>query len=845
MTPATILVIEDNPITRKMVRVTLESEGHRVLEAPDGRTALETMGRQVPNLILQDLLLPDMSGLDLVRSLRQLPGGKETPIIAFSGLLSKIEEARSVRAGFTDYLFKPVLPSRLVELVEEYLPPARPAAIPPGEPRRILLVDDDPIQRKLSTILLTELGFQVTSAGDGAEALQQARGSPPDAILCDVVMPRMNGLDFCLALRQEPKLMHIPVVLASSILYINEADRQMAKRVGANTVVQRTPHLTEAIEALLASMHEQPPQPAKGIEPLKQEYADALLRQLEHQADRYASLSRRAARETAQLAVIAGIAQVLTKKLDPATAINEALAVTLDTTGLSVGAIYRTEPNGRLRLQSHLGFPASMTAQLTDCFGQAALLQWIVQQGKPMVLPSPGVADADAMTLLARTQAKFLAIIPLLAHGEEQGALVLASDRREIEEGLLASAKAVGNQLAQAIALTRALTQFQQAQKMEAIGQLAGGIAHDFNNLLTAINGYSELTLLLMPADDPLRAHLMQINTAGKQAALLTRQILAFSRKRVIETKVVDLNEVVANMDSLLRRLIVEDVTLVPKLKPGLGRINGDPGQIEQILMNLTVNARDAMPSGGTLIIETADVTLDEKVTGLHWEIQPGSYVVLSVSDTGCGMDGATQARIFEPFFTTKEPGKGTGLGLSTVYGIVKQHQGMITVYSEVGQGTTFKVYLPRVDVLSGPPETVADEVGALTGTETVLLVEDSDLVRDLARAMLETHGYCVVVAPNGVAALRVADRHQGPIHLLVTDVVMPGMNGRQLAEQLTVRRPEIKVLYMSGYSEGILAHQGIVDPSVNLLPKPFTTTSLFQRIREVLSHDSSGAHKK
>jgi two-component system cell cycle sensor histidine kinase/response regulator CckA len=845
MTPATILIVEDNPITRKMLRVTLESEGHRVLEAPDGRTALEMMSRQIPTLIFQDLLLPDMSGLDLVRSLRQLPGGRETPIIAFSGLLSKIEEARTTHAGFTDYLFKPVAPSRLVEMVEEYLPLARPAAIQPGEPRRILLVDDDPVQRKLNTIQLTELGFQVTSAGDGAEALEQARRSPPDAILCDVVMPGMNGLDFCVALRQDPKLVHIPVVLTSSNLYISETDRQMAKRVGATTVVHRTPHLTESVQALLASRHEQPPQPAKGIESLKQEYSDTLLRQLKYQADRYARLSRRAARETAQLAVIAAVAEVLTKKIDPATAIDEALAATLDAAGLSVGAIYLTELNGRLRLQSYLGFPDSMTAQLADCFGQVALLQQIVQEGTPMVLTSSMVAEEDAMTLLARVQAKSLVIIPLLAHGEEQGALVMASDRREIEEGLLASAKAVGTQLAQAIALTRALTQFHQAQKMEAMGQLAGGIAHDFNNLLTVINGYSELTLLTMPADDPLRAHLMQINTAGNRAALLTRQILAFSRRQVIAPRMVDLNEVVANMDNLLRRLIGEDVPLVTKLKPGLGRINGDPGQIEQILMNLIVNARDAMPSGGTLIIETADVKLDEKVTGPRWELEPGSYVVLSVSDTGCGMDGPTQGRIFEPFFTTKEPGKGTGLGLSTVYGIVKQHQGTITVHSEVGQGTTFKVYLRRVDDLARPPETVADEVAAPTGTETVLLVEDSELVRDLARTMLETHGYSVVVAPNAVEALRLADRHQGPIHLLVTDVVMPGMNGRQLAEQVTVRRPEIKVLYMSGYSEGVLTHHGIVDQNLTLLPKPFTTTSLLQKIREVLSRESSGAHKK
>ena len=387
--------------------------------------------------------------------------------------------------------------------------------------------------------------------------------------------------------------------------------------------------------------------------------------------------------------------------------------------------------------------------------------------------------------------------------------------------------------------------QLRQAQKMEAIGQLAGGIAHDFNNLLTVINGYSELTLLKLPPDHPLGTHLKQIRTAGKRAASLTNQILAFSRKQVLAAKVLDLNEVLKAMEKLLRRLIGDDIAIVTKLKPGIGRIKCDSGQIEQILMNLTVNARDAMPSGGTLIIETADVKLGEKTTASGWELEPGFYVVLTVSDSGCGMDEATQTRIFEPFFTTKEPGKGTGLGLSTVYGIIKQHQGAITVYSEVGKGSTFKVYLPRVDDLAGSRETVAHEAAVPTGTETVLLVEDSAMVRDLARMALETHGYTVVAASNGVEALRLADRHQGPVHLLMTDVVMTGMNGRQLAEQLSPRRPETKVLYMSGYSEGILTHHGIANPNVTLLSKPFTPTILLRKVREVLSGIPSGADKE
>src|SRR5205823_8165562 len=284
----------------------------------------------------------------------------------------------------------------------------------------------------------------------------------------------------------------------------------------------------------------------------------------------------------------------------------------------------------------------------------------------------------------------------------------------------------------------------------------------------------------------PMRRDIEQIKKAGDRAHSLTRQLLAFSRRQMLQPKVLDLKAVVSNLEPMLHRLIGENIELAIVLKPGLGQVKADPGQLEQVIMNLTINARDAMAQGGKLLLETDNATLDDVYARQHLPMQPGSYVRLAVSDTGCGMDEATQSRIFEPFFTTKEQGKGTGLGLSTVYGIIKQHQGAITVYSEVGKGSTFKVYLPRVDDLAGSRETVAHEAAVPTGTETVLLVEDSAMVRDLARMALETHGYTVVAASNGVEALRLADRHQGPVHLLMTDVVMTGMNGRQLAEQLS-----------------------------------------------------------
>src|SRR5437879_1802067 len=377
--------------------------------------------------------------------------------------------------------------------------------------------------------------------------------------------------------------------------------------------------------------------------------------------------------------------------------------------------------------------------------------------------------------------------------------------------------------------------QLRQAQKMEAIGQLTGGIAHDFNNMLTVIIGYSELMLQRLKADDPLRSEVEQVKEAGVRASLLTRQLLAFSRKQVLQPRVLDLNAVLTNMDRMLQRLIGEDIDLVTVPAPGLGRVLADPGQIEQVIMNLAVNARDAMPQGGKLTIETANVELDDAYARQHGPVQSGPYVMLAVSDTGCGMDAETQARIFEPFFTTKEPGKGTGLGLSTVYGIVKQSEGYVWVYSEVGRGTTFKVYLPMVE---GAVETVEPGVTptrTVRGSETILLVEDDHAVRVLARSVLQAHGYSVLEASQGKEALLLSGQHEGPIHLMVTDTVMPGMSGRDLSECLKPSRPNMKVIFMSGYTDKAIIHHGELAPGTAFLQKPFTPDALALKVRGVL----------
>lgn len=378
--------------------------------------------------------------------------------------------------------------------------------------------------------------------------------------------------------------------------------------------------------------------------------------------------------------------------------------------------------------------------------------------------------------------------------------------------------------------------QLRQAQKMEAVGRLAGGIAHDFNNLLMVISGYCEFLLERLGPDPAVRGPAEEIAKASRRATSLTTQLLAFSRKQMLTPKVLDLNGVITDSLKLLTRLIGEDVELVMIPGGDLSLVKADPGQISQVIMNLAVNARDAMPRGGKLTIETANVTIDDSYARIHAPAEPGEYVMLAVSDTGSGMDPDTQTHIFEPFFTTKGP-KGTGLGLSTVYGIVKQSGGYIWVYSELSRGTTFKVYLPKVSEVGEPaavqPSAPMPEVPL--GHETILLVEDETTVRELTRQYLQTQGYTVFEAADAAVAMQIANAHDGPIHLLLTDVIMPGMNGRELAQKIALSRPETRVLYMSGYTENVIGHNGTLETGINLLQKPFTLPTLKAKVRQVL----------
>jgi signal transduction histidine kinase/ActR/RegA family two-component response regulator len=374
-----------------------------------------------------------------------------------------------------------------------------------------------------------------------------------------------------------------------------------------------------------------------------------------------------------------------------------------------------------------------------------------------------------------------------------------------------------------------------QQDRMAAIGQLAGGVAHDFNNLLTVIKGFVSFALEELAPGDPVREDLQQVTEAADRASSLTNQLLIFSRQQVLQPGVLDLNAVILGVEKMLRRLIGEDVKLDTALDPSLGQVKADRGQIEQVIMNLAVNARDAMPQGGQLILETENVVLDDAYVRDHPGAEPGVYVMLAVSDSGVGMSEQVKAHIFEPFFTTKKAGKGTGLGLATVWGIVKRSGGHVEVYSELGIGTTFKVYLPRIEEKAQVDDRQQTENASWHGTEAILLVEDEESVRKLACRTLKERGYTVLTASHPDKALALGARHPDPIRLLVTDVVMPGMGGRDLAERMTQSHPEMKVLYVSGYTDDAIARHGVLDPDAAFLPKPFTLAALAHKVRQVL----------
>jgi len=961
--PALILVVENNPITRKMLRIILAQAGHHVIEAADAATAITSMGHQRPDLVIQDLQLPDMDGLELVKRLRALPGGAKTPILALSGSISRVDVVRLTALGFIDCLIKPIDPSRLPQIVQTYLP-THASVNQPGQGRRVLVADDDPIQRKLLCLHLSQLGFDVVAAEDGAAALTEALREPPDAIISDVLMPRLDGFGLCRAVRQQPQLARVPVVLASAS-YVEQADRDLARGMGANAFVVRMPGFQELVDALLGSLQTGPPRGAHGTdEALSEQHVQRVVRQLERQTSAHAALMQSSELQAAQLAILAGVSDILTNSLDVEQVLDQVLEHCLDGAGTSTGAVYLIEADGRLSPRAQIGYPGIGYPPLAEFFGYMHLLYQTLTLGEPIGVPSETMPIEQAGDLLERANAEALLITPLISGDQRLGVLVMASTSRDLRDDWVTFAKAVGYQISQAIALSRTIArlaaseqrfrelvqtvdaivwemdvatqqftfvsqqaekllgypvgqwyaeadfwrrhihpddydqvmalqrtvatggeehniehraiaadgrvvwlrdiihlvpnhgtkapllrglmiditeqkrleeQFHQSQKMEAIGRLAGAVAHDFNNLLTAITGYCEFLLEDLDGSDPRRNDVDEIKKASDRAAGLTRQLLAFSRRQILAPQVLDLNRVVADMEKMLGRLIGEDIELIIALDPAAALVKADPNQVEQILLNLVVNARDAMPDGGTITVRTANVQIDSDHLHRSAPLKPGRYALLAVSDTGIGMDAEVRSQMFEPFYTTKDAGKGTGLGLSTVYGIVKQSGGDIVVDSAIGRGSTFKIYIPSIVDATDVTNQQDRPGGRLYGTETILLAEDEDSVRTLLQRTLQHYGYRVLASRNGIDARQLAAKFSDTIHLLLTDVVMSGMRGPELAAALAPERPGIRVLYISGYTDSAIVRDNAQLPGVAFLQKPFTPAALVAQVRKVL----------
>jgi PAS domain S-box-containing protein len=672
--------------------------------------------------------------------------------------------------------------------------------------------------------LLKKHGYGVTAAANGAEALEKARSERPDMIISDILMPIMDGFTLCREWKRDSRLKDVPFMFFSST-YNDPRDEKFALGLGAERFIVKPQDqqvllgiIEEVISEHKAGRLVAPCEPQRDEAVCLREYNEVLIRKLEDKMVQVEGAKRRLELEVAER-----------------TRAEEALRASRKMTEEIINAIpvrvfWKDRNLIYLGCNSEFARDAGFTDP-KDVIGkddyqmvwreQAELYraddrQVIESGGSKFLMEEPQTtSEGNTITLLTSK-------IPLRnSDGEIGGVIGTYYDITDLKRAEEEKAKLEG--------------QLQQAMKMEAVGRLAGGVAHDFNNLLTVIMGYSELLLQKTGKESSGHREMEEIKRAGERAASLTQQLLAFSRKQIIEPKVVRLDLLVADMQAMLTRLIGEDIALQSTTGRSLGSVKVDPGQFQQILMNLVVNARDAMPDGGKIVIETANVDLDGGYCALHPYIIPGRFVMLSVSDTGHGMSEEVKKHIFEPFFTTKERGRGTGLGLATTYGAVKQSGGSIEVYSEAGIGTTIKIYLPRVEEEAS--QSVKDDrpQDMRGGSETVLLVEDEDVVLNLCVQILERLGYKVMQARNGAEAIALARGYGDRIDLLMTDVVMPGMSGAELATQLVLLRPEMKVLFTSGYTDDAIVRHGILEEGVSFIGKPYTPSALAKKVRGVL----------
>ncbi len=889
-TAASVLVVNDFPLQLEVLSLLLRKAGYRVLTASNGVEGFEVAKEEHPDLIISDVVMPHMDGIEMCQHLRAHPELRALPVLLISALRKDSDSVcEGLEAGASDYIEAPYDPNRLT---------LRVAQLVEQKQTKGALVDS---QAQLSMIIESALDAIITIDADehillfNRAAEKMFRCSADEAIgqnldrfiperfraahkkhiknFCckDTAGHSMHVGDSIFGLRADGEEFPIEAsisliesdgrrlftVILRDITERKQAEeelqtserrfRQLAENINEvfwvfdpnkPEMLYVSPAYEETWGRTCKSLYERPDSFLETVHPddrekiiesnkrqqsgmrSKDDYRivrpDGSVRWIQDRAFPIKD-------ETGKVIRIVGIAEDITERKRADEEIRHSLSLINATFEVTADGILAVNCAGKIvafnkQFVEMWRIPESAIAERDD----AKALEAVCDQ-----LKEPEAFKATVKDHYERPELESWDIIEF-----KDGRLFerCSKPQRVNEEivGRVWSFRDVTER-------RRLEDQLQQAQRMEAVGRLAGGIAHDFNNLLTAITGYSELALRKLSQNDPLRVNMEEIGKAAQRAANLTRQLLAFSRKQAMLPKVLDLNSVIREMNKMLPRLIREDIKLELKLADDLARIKADPGQLEQVIVNLVVNAKDAMPQGGQLTIETSNARMDEALVRKYNSVQPGPHVLLRVSDTGYGMDEETQQHIFEPFFTTKEMGKGTGLGLSVVFGIVKQSGGSIWVKSEVGRGTTFSVYLPSVEAQVDVLEAPSTPKQLVRGTETVLLVEDDDLVRRIARTTLDMCGYKVLEAENGGEALLISQELKGNIDLMLTDVVMPRMNGRRLGQEISRLRPEIKVLYMSGHTYEETAPHGILEEGVPFIHKPFTPAALSAKVRELL----------
>jgi two-component system, cell cycle sensor histidine kinase and response regulator CckA len=801
-----ILIADDISENRYLLESLFKGNGYDVVSAENGAVALELALKAPPDVIVADILMPVMDGFDLCRQWKTDDRLKSIPFLFYTATYTvPKDEEFALSLGADRFIIKPQLPDVLVRMVREALEESRKsssaiAGKPLGEEMEVLRQHNEALFRKLERKML-QLQDEIAERKRAEEALQESQmrlleahrlahigiwdlDRKTDAVIWSEELYRIAGLDSNQA---------APSYAEHPRLYTPESWKRLS---------------TAADRALRT-----------------QEPYNLELELIRPDGSRRQVIAFGGAKRdgSGQVVGLHGTVQDISERKQ-AEAERGRLITAIEQAGEMVLVTAR---DGTIEYVNP-AFERVTGYTQQEVIGQS-----------PRILNS-GKQDGAFYQELWKTITVGRPWRGRLVNKRKDGSLYT-------EDATISAVCDAAGEIVNFVAVKRDITehlkleeQFLGAQKMEAIGSLAGGVAHDFNNLLSVILGYTTFAIDGVREGDPLREQLVQVRNAGERAAALTRQLLAFSRKQVLEPRVLDLNQIIVNVEKMLGRLLGEDIDFAQVLAPELGRIKADPGQIEQVIMNLVVNARDAMPAGGKLTIETTNVDLDEEYAAQHVAVAPGPHVLLAISDTGCGMDSATLRRAFEPFFTTKPTGKGTGLGLSTVYGIVKQSGGNIWVYSEPGRGTTFKVYLPRISDGIQPEGLLTTDERPVVGTETILLVEDDTPVREIACRLLRASGYNVLAAADGSEALVICEQSQADIHLLLTDVVMPQMSGRQLAERVQRLRPGVPVLYMSGYTDDAVVHHGVLDPGTKFISKPFSAASLARKVREVLDNARS-----